>query len=89
MGVERLYAFGEWTRSEIASEFDLQGEEAAQGIQLADKIDAQSGASNKTLYILRVESVLMCSEDHKDRLYHNTNGTLNKTKIYEDLQITG
>jgi hypothetical protein len=31
----------------------------------------------------------MCLEAHDDRLYHNADGTLNRAKIYEDLQITG
>lgn len=88
MGVQRLYAFGEWTRTDIATAFDLQGDEITQAIQLADNIDAQTGASNKTLYILRVESVCMCIEDHQDTLYH-TNGVVNKAKVYEDILITG
>ncbi len=89
MGVERLYALGEWTRPQIATEFDLQGDEITQGSQLADQIDGQAGAAAKTLYILRVESVLMCIEAREDRLYHNADGTVNKSKIYEDLLITG
>ena len=89
IGAERLYAFAEWTRAQIATEFDLQGDEATQGGQLADKIDAATGAANKTLYILRCESVMMCIEDGGDRLYHNADGTVNKAKVYEDLQVTG
>jgi len=88
IGAERLYAFGVWTRAEIAAEFDLQGDEVTQATQLADQIDAQTGAANKALYILRVESVCMCLEDGSDRLYHNPDGTVNKTKVYEDLLIT-
>jgi len=89
IGAQRLYAFGEWTRAEIATEFDLQGSEATQGVQLADKIDAQSNAQTKALYILRVESVMMCLEDGNDRLYHDASGVVNKAKVYEDIQITG
>ena len=89
MGGERLYAFGEWTRAQIAAEFELQGAEATQAGLLADKIDAQTGASNKALYVLRVESVCMCIEDKNDRLYHDASGAVNKPKVYEDLQITG
>lgn len=89
VGVERLYAFGEWTRAQVATEFDLQGSEATQAGQLADQIDAQTGANNKALYILRAESVLMCIEAHEDRLYHDVNGAVNKSKVYEDLLITG
>jgi hypothetical protein len=88
IGAERLYAFGEWTRAQLATEFDLQSSEATQGGQLADKIDAQTGASNKALYILRAESVMLCLEDRDDRLYHNVDGTINRAKVYEDLQIT-
>lgn len=89
MAAERLYALGEWTRGEIASEFDLQGDEATQAAQLADRIDAETGASDKAIYIMRVESVSMCVEDGTDRLYHNTDGSLDRPKIYEDLLITG
>ena len=89
IGVERLYAFGEWTRGEIATEFDLQGDEATQAGQLADQIDAATGASDKALYVLRVESVCMCLEDRNDRLYHNPDGTVNRPQVYEDLLITG
>lgn len=87
IAVERLYAFGEWTRSEIATEFDLQGDEATQGNALADKIDAQVGIANKALYILRAESVFMCVEDKQDTFYHSA-GVVNKAKVYEDLLFT-
>ena len=88
IGAERLYAFGEWTRGEIAAEFDLQGDEATQGAALADNIDGVPQAEAKALYILRVESVCMCLEDHNDRLYHNPDGTVNKAKVLEDIQIS-
>lgn len=89
IGVERLYAFGEWTRAEVAAEFDLQGDEATQAGQLADEIDGNAKAADKALYILRVESVCMCLEDGSDRLYHNADGSVNRAKVYEDLLITG
>lgn len=87
MAVERLYALGEWTRQQIASEFDLQGDEATQGGILADEIDAQTTANNKIIYILRCESVFMCVEDQNDTFYHS-GGTVNKAKVYEDLLLT-
>ena len=89
IGAEQLYALGEWTRAQVAAEFDLQGDEIAQGVQLADKIDAASTALNKVIYILRIQSVMMCMEDGDDRLYHNADGTVNRAKVAEDLQITG
>lgn len=88
MGVERLYAFGEWTKAEIATEFDLQGAEATQANQIATNIDSEVGAENKALYIARVESVFMCLEDRQDNFYHFL-GVVNKAKVYEDLQISG
>ena len=88
VAVERLYALGEWSRAEVAAEFDLQGDEATQGGALADNIDAQTGASAKTLYILRVESVCMCVEDGDDTLYHNPDGTIDKAQVYEDILIS-
>ena len=89
MGLERLYAMGVWTRTLIGTEFDLQGLEATQAAQIADNIDAQQQIGNKIIYIARVESVMMCLEDGEDTFYHNVDGTLDKTIIYRDLQITG
>ena len=88
MGIERLYAMGEWTRLEIATALNLQGTEATQAVQIADKIDAASNLANKVIYIARVESVLMCVEDGEDIFYHAA-GAVNKAKVFEDLQITG
>lgn len=89
IGCQRLYAFGEWTRTDLATEFDLQGLEITQAAQIADNIDAQSNANSKALYIARVEAVLLCVEPGDDRLYHDGNGVVNKTKVFEDLQISG
>lgn len=88
VGVERLYAFGEWTRQQIGAEFDLQGDEATQAGQIADNIDGKANASDKALYIARVEAVIYCIEDGNDGLYH-TDGAVNKAKVYEDMQIAG
>lgn len=88
MAVERLYAYGEWSRLQIANEFNLIGDEATQAVQIADNIDGQTGATNKILYIARVESVLMCTEDGTDTLYHSS-GVVNKSKVYEDMLIAG
>ena len=88
MAAERLYALGEWTGAQLAAEFDFQGDELTQAMQLKAQIDGQTGAANKTLYILRVESVCMCLEDGQDRLYHNEDGTVNRAKVYEDLLIS-
>lgn len=91
VGVQRLYALGEWTRAQIGAEFDIIGnvDEERQATQIADQIDAQAGATNKAIYLGRVEGVFYCSQDHDDRLYHNPDGSVNKTKMFEDLQITG
>jgi len=88
MGYERLYAMGEWTRSEIASALDLQGSEVTQAIQIADNIDGQTVIGNKIIYIARVESVFMAVEAHDDVFYH-ASGVVNKPKVYEDLLIVG
>ncbi len=91
IGAQRLYALSEWTRVQIAAEFDITGhpDEERQASQIANQIDAQSNATTKMIYIGRVEGVFMCVEDYRDRLYHNVDSTANKTKIYEDLQIVG
>jgi len=88
MAAERLYALGECTGAQVAAEFDFQGNELTQATQLKAAIDSQSNVTNKILYVLRAESVLMCIEDHRDGLYH-AGGAVNKAKVYEDLQIVG
>lgn len=88
IGVERLYAMNEWTRAQVATEFDLQGAEATQAGQIANNIDSASNLANKIIYVGRVEAVLMCIEDQSDGLYHSA-GAVNKAKCYEDLQIAG
>lgn len=88
MAYERLYALGEWTRTQIATALDLQGAEATQAGQIADNIDGAGNINAKVVYIARVESVFMSVEDHEDTFYHS-GGAVNKTKVYEDLQITG
>ena len=89
MALQRLYALGEVTRLEVADELDFQGDEATQAGQLADKIDGETGIADKSIYILRVESVCMAIETHEDGIYHNQDGTIDKTKVYADLLITG
>jgi hypothetical protein len=88
--VQRLYALGEWTRAQIAAEFDIPGnvDEERQATQIATAIDGLN-ATNKVIYIGRIEGVFMCLEDSNDRLYHNGDGTLNRIKIFEDLLIAG
>ena len=94
VGVQRLYALAEWTRAQIGAEFGITGnvDEERQATQIADKIDSftgNNGPRDKIIYIGRVEGVFMCLEDYSDRLYHNGNGTVNKAKVFEDLQIAG
>lgn len=88
MGYERLYAMGEWTRLQIGTALNLQGSEATQATQIADQIDGKSTIGEKIIYIARVESVFMAIEDKQDTFYRS-GGVVNKTKCYEDLQITG
>jgi len=91
VGVQRLYALGEWTQAQVGAEFGITGnvDEERQATQIANQIDAQPSNITKIIYIARVEAVFYCLEDHNDRLYHDVNGLINKTKIFEDLQIAG
>lgn len=91
IGAQRLYALGEWTRAQIGAEFGVIGfpDEERQATQIADVIDAQSNATQKMIYILRVEAVLMCVSDSDDRLYHTDAVTPNKAQIFADLLIAG
>lgn len=90
VGVQRLYALSEWTAAQIGAEFDITGhaDEERQATQIKTAIDALN-STNRVIYLGRVEGVLYCAQDRDDRLYHNADGTLNKAKIFEDLQIAG
>lgn len=87
MAAERLYALGEWAGAEIAAEFDIQGDELIQAEQLRAQIDGILKIADKAIYVMRAESVMMCIEDGDDGFYHNLDGTINKTKVAEDLLI--
>ena len=83
VGGLRLYAVGTMTRGEIATNWDLQGDEATQASDVADLVDAETGASNKIIYVLRFEAIIMLTEDDDDTFYH-TAGAVNKTKVLAD-----
>jgi len=83
----RLYAAGLVTRQEIAAAWDLQGDEATQATNLANQVDAQTTAANKALYALRVDAVALLLEIGADTIYHNADGTINKTKVATALGI--
>ena len=87
MGGMRLYADGKATRVEIASNWDLQGEEATDAAAIADQIDGAGGTAATMRYVLSVEAVSFMLEDDDDTLYHNPDGTINKTKTRSDLGI--
>lgn len=91
IGAQRLYTMGEFTRLQIATEFGIVGnpDEERQATQIANAIDGAGNLTNRIIYIARVEAVVMCLNDGEDRLYHNLDGTVNKTKTFEDLQIVG
>ncbi|MFA5378995.1 MAG: hypothetical protein WC455_24790 [Dehalococcoidia bacterium] len=88
MALERLYALGTVTGAQVVAEFALTGDQLTQAAALANKIDSSTGALDKTVYVLRAESVLMCLEDSGDSIYHNADGTINKSKVSTDLLLS-
>ena len=81
-----LYALGLVSRSELATNWDLQGDEATQASAVADAIDAEGGAVNKIVFVLRFDSIVLLVEDTEDLIYH-TAGVVNKTKVIADSGI--
>lgn len=84
VGTLRLYAHGILTRAEIATEFDLQGEESTQAGLVADSIDAEVGIPDKIAQVLRFEAIMFLTESRDDNLYHTEEGAADKTKIQTD-----
>jgi hypothetical protein len=87
VGGERMYAMGEVTRAEVATAFDLQGDELTQGAALADNIDAQANVDTKIRYVARVEAVAYLVEDADSGFYRNPDGTVDKAAVLAALQI--
>lgn len=87
IGAERLYALGYVSRAEVASDWDLQGDEVTQAAAIADSIDAQANASAKMVYIARVEAIFMLLEHRDDGIYHLGDGSVDRAKAIADLGI--
>lgn len=83
----KLYAAGTITAAEAIQDWDLQGSELTQATSLRAVLDAQSGALNKLIYCTKVEAIFQLTEIAEDRVYHNVNGTINKTKIATHLGV--
>ena len=56
------YALGRLTRQQIATAFDLQGDEATQAALLADLIDAAGNANAKLIACAGIENVMRLAE---------------------------
>jgi len=80
VAAQRFYALGVKSRSEIATEFDLQGDEATQATTIADNIDALGTWEAKAQYIFRLEGVCFCVEDHEDTWFHDS-GVVDKSAV--------
>lgn len=91
IGMQRLYALNVLTRTQVGTEFDIIGnvDEERQATQIANQIDAQSNATTKTIYVGRVEAVLLCVESARISFYRNPDGTVNKPLVFSHLQIVG
>lgn len=87
IGCYRLYVSGIITRTEIANAWDLQGNETTQATSIANAVDAEVGVASKIAYVLRVEAVSFLIEYDADMIYHNPDGTVNKSKVATDLGI--
>jgi hypothetical protein len=73
------YARSHFTRQQISTAFDLQGDEVTQAGLLADAIDSKTGAANKAVYVLEIRDVLALAETPELGAY-TTNATI-KTRL--------
>ena len=87
-GCLRLYARGTITAAQVVQGWDLQGAELTQAQALRAQVDAQTNANTKMGYVLAVEAVAMLIEDGNDTIYHNQDGTINKTAVGAALGIS-
>lgn len=86
IGGLRLYTDGTLTAAEAKLDYDLQGAELTQANSLVTTIDSKSGTA-KIAYVLRVEAVCFKIEDYDDTLYHNPDGSIDKSRVATDLEL--
>ena len=82
----RLYAEGLRNRGDVATAWDLQGDELTQANALADNIDAETGAVDKIRYVLLIDGIAMML-DGRDPEYVTLPATIDKVKVKADLGI--
>lgn len=81
-----LYATGKRTRSEIATRWDLIGDELTQADLIADEIDSKPDAASKHRYVDRVDAVALLL-DYKDSEYITAPGEIDKVRVSSDLDL--
>lgn len=86
-GVLELYSAGKVSQAEVVLNWDLQGAELTQAIALRNKIDEKTNASAKIAYVLDVIHIALLIEDDDDQIYHNPDGSVDKTRVILDLEI--
>lgn len=84
VGGLRLYVKGDVSQPEIATNWDLQGDETTQAVSIADAIDALTTKLNKVIFVLELEAIVYLMEDDDDEIYHLPDGTIDKIKVIAD-----
>ena len=80
-----LYALGLATRGEVATAWDLQGDELVQANLIADEVDDILKADDKHRFVDRMDAVAMLL-DSRDARYV-TGETIDKVKVKADIGI--
>jgi hypothetical protein len=81
----RLYADGTASRNEVATAWDLVGDEITQANQLADEIDALVGGVEKLRYVLIIDAIAMLLDSRDARYVAGT--VIDKVKVKSDMGI--
>ena len=85
----RLYAEGLRTRGEVATAWDLQGDELSQANALADNSDAEKTAVSKMRYVLLVDGIAMMLDGwDSEYVISGDPPVIDKAKVKADLGIS-
>jgi hypothetical protein len=87
IGGLRLLAEGSISAAEAVQDYDLQGAELTQAQALVNNVNGKPVALSKIIYVLKVEAVSFRVEDDEDTIYHNPDGTVDKTRVVADLEL--
>ncbi|MBT8143456.1 MAG: hypothetical protein KJO55_02080 [Gammaproteobacteria bacterium] len=82
-----LYALGSASAAQVATGFDLQGDELAQAQAVRTVLDGKTGMAAKFQYLEKLQAVVIRIADPNDTIFHDGGGNIDKAAVRTALEI--